>query len=211
VQPHLCPGLGGVGYHTVSTIFNTKILCRGNFGVGTRTQKFPNSSTFRHAADMLPTCRRHVADMSPTFPAKARIARAARARGPGQGRMRDKVTTKDRAVDINQEGGKGWRGNRRPPHGCNCKGQAGVVLSLRWGGGTCDHCFWCDGRIGWRCLYHRPHGGNSSSDGQPGVIHTSRQSPPLPRCPVMHSTITPIGEPTTGPILCFHHYLLTCT
>jgi hypothetical protein len=31
---------------TVLEIFDTKILCRGNFGVGTRKQKIPNSSTF---------------------------------------------------------------------------------------------------------------------------------------------------------------------
>jgi hypothetical protein len=31
---------------TVLEIFDTKILCQGNFGVGINTQKFPNSSTF---------------------------------------------------------------------------------------------------------------------------------------------------------------------
>ncbi len=49
-----------VVWGTVSAIFDTKILCWGNFGVGTRTQKIPNSSTFWH-----------IADMSPTFPAKS--------------------------------------------------------------------------------------------------------------------------------------------
>jgi hypothetical protein len=44
---------------TVLEIFDTKILCRGNFGVGTDTRKCPNSSTFRHIADILPTCRQH--------------------------------------------------------------------------------------------------------------------------------------------------------
>ncbi len=53
--------------------------------------------------------------------------------GPGQGRMRDEGTTKDRAVNNNQERGKGCRGDCHSPCGCNCKGQAGVVLSS-WGG-----------------------------------------------------------------------------
>jgi hypothetical protein len=44
---------------TVSEIFNTNILCGGNFGVGTHTQKFPNSLTFQHIADILPTCCQH--------------------------------------------------------------------------------------------------------------------------------------------------------
>jgi hypothetical protein len=43
----------------VSAIFDTNILCRGNFDVGTRTQKFPNSSTFWHVPDMLLKCRQH--------------------------------------------------------------------------------------------------------------------------------------------------------
>ncbi len=51
--------VGGGGWGIVLAIFDTKILSRGNFGVGTRMQKFPNSSTFRHVADMLPTCRLH--------------------------------------------------------------------------------------------------------------------------------------------------------
>ncbi len=61
---------------------------------------------------------------------------------------------------------------------------------------------WRDEPIGWRCLHRQPHNRDSSSGGQPSVVHT-------PRCLAMHLKIKPIREPTTGPILCFCHFL-TC-
>jgi hypothetical protein len=49
--------------------------------------------------------------------------------------MRDKGTTKDRALDSEQKGGKEHRGNHHSPCGCDCKGWAGVVMSSRQGEG----------------------------------------------------------------------------
>jgi hypothetical protein len=72
-----------------------------------------------------------------------------------------------------------------------------------------NRCCRRDGPIGWQCLHCWPHDKDGSLGGQLRVIHTSKRSPPLPRYPEMRPTIKPIGEPTTGPILCFHHFL-TC-
>jgi hypothetical protein len=79
----------------------------------------------------------------------SRAERAARVRGPGQERMRDEGTTKDRVADSNREGGKGRMGNHRSPRGHDRKGRAGVVLSLRQGGGAGDCCCQHDGHIAW--------------------------------------------------------------
>ncbi len=87
------------------------------------------------------------------------------------------------------------------------QGVGGLVLSLRRGGGMGDHRPWRDGPVGWQCLHHWPHNRDGSSGGQPSIDHTSGRSPSPPRYPAMHPTIKPIRESTTGPILCFHHFL----